>query len=98
RCDDALRRPPHPPGDAALTRRPRGAPVRAPALPAPGRLRPRRRPGRPDHLDGADGERAPVSLLSPPPPLRAEPPRPPPAPALRRRTPHGLRARDTRDD
>ena len=53
--------------------------VRARALPPPGRVRPRGRPGRADHLDGADGEPAAVPLLPAPPPLRAELPRAPPA-------------------
>ena len=76
--------------------------VRPPAVPAPCRLRPRRRPGRSDHFDGADGEPAPVPLLPASSPLRAELPRPPQAGALRRRTLHGLRtrrpARDRRSD
>ena len=42
-------RPPHRPGVASAARRPRGPRLRPPPLPAPGRLRPRRRPGRADH-------------------------------------------------
>ena len=97
-ADDRRRRAADRPGDAAGARRARGARLRPRALPAPRRLRPRRRPGRPDDLDGADGEPAPVPLLPAPPPLRAEPPRPPPARPLRRRPLHGLRARDAGDD
>ena len=67
--------------------------VRARALPPPRGVRPRRRPGRPDDLDGADRQRPPVPLLPAAPPLRAELPRPPPAGAVRRRTAHGLRDR-----
>ena len=78
-------------------RRPRGPRLRPRPLPPPRRLRPRRRAGRPDHLDGADRQPPPVPLLPPPPPLRAEHPRPPPARALRRRPLHGLRDRDPRD-
>ena len=49
------------------------------------RLRPRRRPGRPDDRDGADRQPAAVPLLPAAPPLRAELPRAPPPRALRRR-------------
>ena len=97
-ADGRRRRAADRPGDAAGARRARGARLRARALPAPRRLRPRRRPGRPDDVDGADREPAPVPLLPAPPPLRAELPRPPPARPLRRRPPHGLRARDAGDD
>ena len=55
--------------------------------------RSRGRPGRADHLDGVDGQRAAVPLLPAPPPLRAELPRAPPPRALRRRALHGLRDR-----
>ena len=85
-------------GDAPGARRARGARLRPRALPAPRRLRPRRRPGRPDDVDGADRQPAPVPLLPASPPLRAELPRPPSARAVRRRPPHGLRARDAGDD
>ena len=70
---------------------PRGGPLRAQPLPAPGRLRPGRRAGRSDHLDGADRAEAAVPVLPAAPPLRAELPRSPPARTLRRRSPHGLR-------
>ena len=60
-------------------------------LPPPGRVRPRRRAGWPDHLDGADRQPETVPLLPARPPLRAELPRPPPARALRGRTGDGLR-------
>ena len=44
-------------------RRPRGPRVRARPLPAPGGVRPRSRPGRADHRDGADRQPAAVHLL-----------------------------------
>ena len=72
--------------------------VRARPLPPPRGLRPRRRPGRIDDVDGADGEPAAVPLLPTAPPLRAELPRTPPARALRRRPPHGLRDGNAGDD
>ena len=59
-----------------------------------GRVRPRRRPGRPDDLDGAHCETAAVPVLPPPPLLRAELPRPPQARALRGRPGNGLRDRE----
>ncbi len=43
---------------------PRDPPVRARALPPPRGVRPRRRPGRPDDLDGADRQRAARSSTS----------------------------------
>ena len=65
-------------------------------VPPPRRVRPRDRPGRAHHRDGADCWPAAVPLLPAPPPLRAELPRAPPARALRRRTLHGLRKRSAR--
>ena len=59
--------------------------LRARSLPPPRGVRPRRRAGRADDVDGADGEPAAVHLLPAAPPLRAELPRAPPARALRRR-------------
>ena len=50
--------------------------VRARPPPAPRGLRPRHRPGRPDHDDGADRGRHAVHLRTAAPPLRAELPRP----------------------
>ena len=91
---DRRRRAAHRPGTPSRGRRARGARLRPRPLPPPGRLRPRRRPGRPDHGDGADREPAAVPLLPAAPPLRAELPRPPPARALRRGSPHGLRDGD----
>ena len=93
---DRRRRPAHRPGVAAGARRPRGPRLRPRPLPPPGRVRPRRRAGRPDDLDGADRQPAAVPLLPAAPPLRAEHPRAPPARALRRRAAHGLRDRDAR--
>ena len=61
------------------------------SLPAPRRLRSRRRPGRPDHHDGARGGTAAVPVLPAAQPLRAEPPRPASAGPLRGGPPHGLR-------
>jgi pimeloyl-ACP methyl ester carboxylesterase len=46
---------------------------------------------RPDHRNGADRAQTTVHLLPAAPPLRAELPRHPPAPTLRRRPAHGLR-------
>ena len=66
--------------------------VRPRALPAPRRLRPRGRAGRPDDVHGADGEPTAVPLLPAAPPLRAELPRPPPPRPVRSRTADGLRA------
>ena len=79
------------PGVAAHPRRAGGRPLRPQPLPAPGRLRPRRGAGRPDHLDGADREQAALPLLPAAPSLRAELPRPPPTRTLWGRSPHGLR-------
>ena len=88
---DRRRRAADRPGVASRARRAGGARLRPRPLPPPRRLRPRRRPGRPHHGHGADREPAAVPLLPPAPPLRAELPRPPPARALPRGTPDGLR-------
>ena len=53
-------------------------------VPAPGRVRPRRRAGRPHHDDGAGRRPAPVPLRAAAAPLRAEVPRAPPAGPLPR--------------
>ena len=79
------------PGCDHAPRRRRGARLRPGAVPPPRRLRPRRRPGRPDDDDGARRRPPAVPLLPAAQPLRAEPPRPPPAGPLRRGPVHGLR-------
>ena len=72
-------------------RRARGAPVRPPALPAPGRLRPRGRAGRTEHVHGADSQPAAVPVLPARAPLRADLPRRPPLGAPPSRPADGLR-------
>ncbi len=68
------------------TRRGRDRPrVRARPRPAPRRLRRRGRPGRADDVHGADRGSTPVRLRAAASPLRAEPARPPPPGAVRRR-------------
>ena len=69
----------------------RGPRLRPGPVPPPRGVRPRRRPGRPDHDDGARGGPAAVPVLPAAQPLRAEPSRPAPPRALRRRPVHGLR-------
>ena len=88
--------PAHRPGDPAPGGRARDSPIRPRSLPAPRRLRPRRRAGRLDDVDGADRQQTAVPLLPAAPPLRAELPRAPPARALRSRPLHGLRDGDGR--
>ena len=78
-ADDRRRRAAHRPRDAPAARRARDPRLRPRPLPPPRGLRPRRRPGRPDDVDGADREPAAVPLLPAAPPLRAELPRAPPA-------------------
>ena len=82
-ADDRRRRSAHRSREPAAARRARDSRLRPRPLPPSRGLRPGRRPGRPDDVDGADREPAPVPLLPAPPPLRAELPRPPPARALR---------------
>ena len=90
-ADDRRRRPAHRPGVAAGARRTGDPGLRPRPLPRPGGLRPRRRPGRADDVDGADGEREAVPVLPARSPLRAELPRPSQARALPRRPGDGLR-------
>ena len=69
--------------------------LRPRAVQAPGRVRPRGRPGRADDDDGARRGPAAVPVLPAAQPLRAEPPRPAPPRPLRRRPVHGLRRSPT---
>ena len=80
--DDRRLRATHRPSIASRAGRPRGAPVRRPAVAPPRRLRRRGRPRRAHHVHGARRSKHPVPLLPPAPTLRAEPPRPPPPRAL----------------
>ena len=95
-ADDRRRRPADRSGVAARARRAGGPGLRARPLPAPGRLRPRRRAGRADDVDGADRQPPAVPLLPAQAPLRAEHPRAAPARPLRRGPLHGLRDGDAR--
>ena len=88
---DRRRRAADRPGLAPGCPGPRGARLRAQPVPAPRRLRPGRRAGRPDDRDGADRQPPPLPLLPAPPPLRAELPRASPARPLPGGAAHGLR-------
>ena len=59
-ADDRRRRAADRPRDPSTHEGLEARGLRSPALPPPGRLRPRRRPGRPDNVDGADRQPAPV--------------------------------------
>jgi pimeloyl-ACP methyl ester carboxylesterase len=67
--DGGRGRPADRPGLAAPAGRRRGPALRARAVPPSRRLRPRDRPGRPDHDDGADCQPAAIPVLPAPPPL-----------------------------
>ena len=81
----------HRPRVPALPRGRHPAPLRARPPPTPGRVRHRRRAGRPHHLHGAHRQPAPLRLRAAAPPLRADLPRAPPARPLRRRPLPALR-------
>ncbi len=90
-ADDRGRRAADRSGVARRPARRRGPRLRPGPVPAPRRLRSRGRPGRPDDDHGARRGSTAVPVLPAARPLRAEPPRPPPPRALRRRSVHGLR-------